>query len=298
MKAIVFGGSGFLGSHVADALSSEGYEVIIYDRKESLYVKDTQRMIVGDILDDQKIQKAVKGCDYVYNFAGVASIEESSLNAKRTLEVNVLGNTNILDACRLHQVKRFIFASTLYVYSAEGSFYRASKQACELIIEAFAQGYGLNYTILRYSSLYGPRADESNWIYRILKQALEEKKITRHGDGKEIREYIHVWDAARLSVKILSPEFKNQCVIITGQQDLQVENLMIMIKEILNNEIELEFVEGQDDSHYTMTPYKFNPKLAKRIFDSSYVDLGQGLLEMINQLYESQHGKNFKQIKV
>lgn len=291
MKAIIFGGAGFLGSHVADALTEEGYDVAIYDLKTSPYLRKDQKMIVGDILDEKKVRQAVKGCDYVYNFAGIAGIEDCWKNPSRCVEANVLGNTHILEACRLNDVKRFVFASTLYVYSRSGSFYRASKQSCELMTEAYAEQFGLNYTILRYGSLYGPRADEENWICRILRQAIREKKITRYGDGKELREYIHVFDAARLSVKILSKQFQNQYVIITGQQNIEVGQLMTMIKEMLNNKIKLEFRGGVTDTHYSMTPYNFSPKLAKRLLNSVYVDLGQGLLEMLNEIHAQENGK-------
>ena len=292
MKAIIFGGAGFLGSHVADALTEEGHNVSIYDLKKSSYLQKNQKMIMGDILDAKKVRQAVKGCDYVYNFAGIAGIEDCWKNPSRCVEVNVLGNTHILEACRVNAVKRFIFASTLYVYSRSGSFYRASKQSCELMTEAYAERFGLNYTILRYGSLYGPRADEENWICRILKQAIREKKITRYGDGKELREYIHVFDAARLSMKILSEEFKNQYVIIAGQQNIEVGQLMTMIKEMLNNKIKLEFRGGAADTHYSMTPYNFSPKLAKRLLNSVYVDLGQGLLEMLNEIHARENGKH------
>lgn len=297
MKAIVFGGSGFLGSHVADALSGQGFDVTVYDIKKSPYLNKNQKMIVGDILDLKKVMTAVKGNDCVYNFAGISDIDEAAKNPLKTAEVNILGNTHLLEACRANKVKRFIFASTLYVYSNSGSFYRLSKQSCELMIEAYAQAYGLDYTVLRYGSLYGPRSGAKNWIYRVLHQAVREKKITRHGDGKEIREYIHVLDAARLSVKILSKEFKNEYVIIAGQQSIQVENLMVMIKEMLNNKIKLEFVKKLEPTHYEVTPYNFTPKLAKRILNSTYVDLGQGILEMLKTIHEAEHGYHPKVLR-
>src|SRR3989338_9259592 len=134
MKAIVFGGSGFVGSHVADALSDQGFDVAVYDNRKSSYLHKKQEMIIGDILDFKKVAAAVRGCDYVYNFAGVSDIDEAAQNPVKTTEVNILGNTHLLDACRMNRIKRFIFASTLYVYSNSGSFYRVSKQSCELMI--------------------------------------------------------------------------------------------------------------------------------------------------------------------
>lgn len=286
MKAIVFGGSGFLGSHVADALTNAGYEMTIFDIKESPYRQKEQKMIVGNILDASAVNKAVKGNDMVYNFAGMADIEEAHEQPLKTIETNIVGNTIILETCRSNKVKRFVFASTVYVYSEAGSFYRSSKQACELIIENYREVYGVPYTILRYGSLYGPRAGESNWVNKVLKQAVSEGKITRLGDGEEVREYIHVEDAARCSVMILAKEYENQSVIITGHQATRVKDIMIMIKEILGNKIKLEFRPTDSNLHYEMTPYSFNPKLARRFVSNTYLDLGQGLLQCLEEIYK------------
>ena len=289
MKAIVFGGSGFLGSHVADALTGTGYETTIFDVKASPYLQKDQKMITGNILAKEAVSKAIAGCDVVYNFAGMADIQEAHDKPLETVENNIIGNTIILEACRQHRVKRFVFASTVYVYSDAGSFYRSSKQACELIIENYHEVFGLPYTILRYGSLYGPRASDSNWVYKTLKQAVTEGKITRYGDGEEVREYIHVEDAARCSVMILSDEFENQSVIITGHQTTRVKDIMIMIKEILGNKIKLEFLPTDSSLHYEMTPYTFNPKIARRFVSNSYLDLGQGLLQCLEEVYKKHH---------
>jgi UDP-glucose 4-epimerase len=286
LKVIVFGGSGFLGSHVADVLSETGHNVLIYDLKPSPYLQKSQKMIVGDIIDEDTVTSAVQGCDVVYNFAGVADLDEASKRPIDTIRANILGNTLILEACRNSKVKRFVFASSLYVYSKAGSFYRSTKQSCELIIENYNEVYGLPYTILRYGSLYGPRADEKNFIHRIIRQALKDKKIVREGDGEEIREYVHVYDAAKGSIEILSDEFVNQYVIITGSQQMKVKDLLIMIKEILDNKIEIEYRTPTSTHHYEITPYTFAPKLAKRLVGRNYVDLGQGILKCIQSIYK------------
>lgn len=285
-KVVVFGGSGFLGSHVADALTDAGYDVTIYDLRPSPYLKPSQKMLAGDILDQNKIEDAVKGCGIVYNFAGIADIGEASKRPLDSVKFNILGNSIILEACRKARVKRFVFASSLYVYSKAGSFYRSTKQACELLIENYHEVYGLPYTILRYGSLYGPRADDRNFIHRIIKQALTEKKIVRDGNGEEIREYIHVYDAAKSSVEILSDEFINQQVIITGNQQMKVKDLLFMIREMLDNKIKIEYIPATTNYHYEITPYTFAPKLAKRIFGKTYLDLGQGILKSIQSIYK------------
>lgn len=286
MKVIVFGGSGFVGSHVADALTQAGHEVAIYDLTVSPYLRSSQKMVVGDILDEIKVNEAVKGCDVVYNFAGIADIEEASQKPLESIRANVIGNAVILEACRKAKVKRFVFASSLYVYSKAGSFYRSSKQACELIVENYNEIFGLSYTILRYGSLYGPRADKSNFIHRIIKQALQEGRIIREGDGEEIREYIHIYDAAKISVEILSEEFANQYVIVTGNQQMKVKDLMLMVKEMLGNKIKMEYKEPSFNYHYEITPYVFAPKLARRIVSKTYLDLGQGILKSIQNIYQ------------
>lgn len=293
MKVVVFGGSGFLGSHVADCLTDKGFRVVIFDVTQSPYRKDTQDMIIGNILDFDSVAEAVRGCDYVYNFAGVSDIALAKEEPLKAVETNVLGNTNILDACRANKVKRFIFASSIYVYSDLAPFYRSSKQSCELIIEDYQKAYGVDYTILRYGSLYGPRANEFNFIHRIIKQAIEEKRIVRKGDGEEIRDYINVLDAARCSVEILSDEFKNQYIMVTGTQSTKVKDLLNMIKEIFYGNIDIEYVPGGNKGHYEITPYSFRPRVAKKFVSSHYYDLGQGILDMIYDLYpESRENLN------
>lgn len=287
-EVIVFGGSGFIGSHVADALTKEGYKVTIFDIKKSPYLSKGQNFIHGDVLNKKDVDRAISKNTYVYNFAGEADIDTSVSRPLETITTNVLGNANIIEGCRKHKIKRFIFASTVYVYSNAGAFYRSSKQASELFIEDYHKHYGVDFTILRYGTLYGPRADERNWLYGALKQVMENKKITRRGDGQEIREYIHVYDAARLSVKILEERFKNQYVMITGNQPIRIKDLMIMIKEILNNKIKLEFVKSDKEQHYQVTPYSFSPKLANKIVSDHYIDLGQGILDILDQMHKEQ----------
>jgi len=122
-KIVVFGGSGFIGSHVADHLSEAGYKVFIYDIRKSSYLRDDQKMIVGDILDQENVDEAVKGAKAVYNFAALADLDEAINLSFETINVNLLGTVKLLEACRNNKVGRFIFASTVYVHSKEGGFY-------------------------------------------------------------------------------------------------------------------------------------------------------------------------------
>ncbi|MCA9400350.1 MAG: NAD(P)-dependent oxidoreductase, partial [Candidatus Omnitrophica bacterium] len=172
-----------------------------------------------------------------------------------------------------------------------------SKQSCELFIESFQKRFDLDFTILRYGSLYGPRSDESNWIHSIIDQALKHKKIIRKGDGEEIREYIHVIDAARLTARMIGDEFKNQYMIITGQQTMRIRDVLVMIKEMLGNNIELKFIDEENEEHYAVTPYNFKPRFAKKITNNTYVDFGQGILELINQQFDRSQEKSSSSIE-
>lgn len=291
MKVVVFGGSGFLGSHVADALSDAGHEVTIYDLKPSPYLRPDQAMVVGDILNQDLVNEVVARHRIVYHFAGIADIDECVCRPVDTVKYNILGTVQLLEACRKAKIDRFIFASSVYVYSNSGSFYRCSKQTCEQYIEDYEKLYGLKYTILRYGSLYGERADECNSIYRLFKQAVTEGKITYRGAGDEVREYIHVRDAAQSSVRILKPEFENQNIILTGNQAMKYRELLEMIAEIMGNRIEIEIVPTDREAHYKITPYNFNPRLGKKLINNPHIDMGQGLLICMAEIYERFHGK-------
>lgn len=285
MQAIVFGGSGFIGSHVADVLVERGYQVKIFDHKKSAYLGKNQKMIMGDVLDAESVLLAVQGCDAVYNFAGIANIDECKEKPVEVVKYNVLGNVNILEACRKVQIKRFVFASSTYVYGDSGTFYKSSKQACELFIEDYNKLYNVPYTILRYGSLYGDRADERNSIYRLLRDALTEGKITYYGSGDEVREFIHVIDAARASVDILADSYQNEYVILTGQRSMKYRDLLEMIKEILKGKLEIVYQPRRSDTHYKMVPYVFSPRLGKKMSPGQYVDLGQGLLRCLEDIH-------------
>jgi UDP-glucose 4-epimerase len=285
-NVIVFGGSGFLGSHVADILSERGYAVTIFDRRNSDYLRDDQKMIVGDILDRAQIREAVKQAQIVYHFAAMADIQDARDNPVEAANFNIMGTMHILDACREFSIKRFVYSSTIYVYSDHGSFYRSSKQACELFIENYHKEYQLDFTILRYGSLYGARANDFNFIRNCIRQALLEGKIVRKGDGEEIRDYVNIIDAAKASVDALADDYNNAYLMITGAQSMKVKELLSMIKEIMNDEIKVVYSNEEFQGHYKITPYSFKPKVALKMTPKDFHDLGQGVLDSIYEIYQ------------
>ena len=291
MKIVVFGGSGFLGSHVCDKLSDAGHDVTIFDIKPSPWKRDDQKMIVEDILNEEMVAEIVKDVDVVFNFAGIADIDEAKKQPLDTVRYNILGNAIILEACRKRNVRRFVFASSVYVYSRSGAFYRASKEACEKYIEIYNELYGIDFTILRYGTLYGPRSDERNAMFRYIKQALNNSRIDYSGDLNARREYIHVEDAARASVEILKPQYANQNILLTGTQVFKMSDLFAMIGEILNKPVEIRQTKEHKTAHYVLTPYNFTPRVGRKYIPALEVDLGQGLLELVEELYHRYHSE-------
>lgn len=282
----VLGGSGFVGSHTADALSEAGYRVRVVDIRKSPYLRDGQEMIVCDLRDRIALKQALDGCRAVYHFAGIADIGDCAENPKRTADVNLGGTVNALDAALAGGCERFLFASTVYVYSGHGAFYRASKQAAEAFIQTYQEQFGLDYTILRYGTLYGRRADSRNRIHTMLKQGLQTGRIRYEGSGEAMREFIHVRDAAQLSVKVLAPEYANRHLVLTGQEKLRIGDLMLLIKEMMNHSVEVSWDDGEPSGHYHLTPYSFMPRVGHKLVPEDYVDLGQGLLDTLAELLE------------
>lgn len=289
MKIVFFGGSGFLGSHVCDKLSEAGHEVTIFDLRPSPYLRPDQKMVTGNLLDEDLVNSVVNGADAVFDFAGLADIGESNQKPVQTARINVLGNVILLEACRKAGVKRYVFASTLYVYGKSGGFYRCSKQACELYIENYHDMFGLEYTILRYGSLYGPRSDRRNAINRFVAEALEKGEITYYGAPTALREYIHVEDAALSTVEILKPEYANQNIVLTGDQPMQVGDLFRMIGEMLGKEIKINYQHDPNSGHYQITPYAFMPKVGRKMTPHLSIELGQGVLKVMEEIHQELH---------
>jgi UDP-glucose 4-epimerase len=284
LNILVTGGSGFIGSHIADALTDEGHHVTIFDIKKSPYLKKKQKMVVGDIMYCPALTRAMKGIDAVFHLAAFSDIDTAKSKPAETMNTNVIGTTNVLESARANKTGHVIFASTIYVYSRTGSFYRVSKHACELLLEAYQERYGIDYTILRFGTLYGPRTNRHNSVYRYLKEALNTGKIDFYGTGDEVREYIHVADAAKICAELLKSKYRNQTFILTGHHRTRVIELLEMIKEILGSSLKIRHHAAESKSHYTQTPYSYIPRIGKKMVLNTYCDLGQSLVEILHEI--------------
>jgi UDP-glucose 4-epimerase len=267
---------------------ARGYEVTIFDLHDSPWRNSAQQLKIGDITDASVVAAAVEGQDVVFHLAALADLNQAKTRPLDTWRVNIGGTLNVLEACRQHGIERLAFASTVYVYSREGGFYRCSKQACENYIEEYARKFEFDYVILRYGSLYGPRADESNGVFRLLKQAVEQGKVDCGGTPNDVRNYIHARDAAVLSVDALDDEYIGQHLVLTGQDSLRLHDLFQIFEELIGTHLKVGYLgevnkPGNDD-HYSITPYAYTPKPGRKLVANPYVDFGQGLLEMVETI--------------
>lgn len=290
-KVVVFGGCGFIGSYVVEELINNGYDVVVADLINSKYI-DEKYFKRCDILDEKSVNEIVKEADIVYNFAGFANLDDAIANPKKALELNVMGNLNILEACKNNNIKRFVYASSAYAMSDKGSFYGISKLTSEKLTEEYYKKFGLEFTIVRYGSVYGERDFHNNYIYNLLKKAIETKEINHSGDGEEIREYIHVADVAKLAVDIIkSNEFINEHIILTGVERMQRKELFNMINEILGGNLTINLNSDGYHNHYKTTPYSFLPIRSKKLTANPYIDMGQGLIDCLKDI-EEKNAKN------
>jgi UDP-glucose 4-epimerase len=290
MNKVLVTGGGFLGHHLVQELSLRGIEIIVYDvlkpKSISEYLKTgLVHFVQGDIRDLSKLEETMDGCDTVFHTAAIANIDEARQKPVDTIEINVVGTVNCLEAARRKGVQRFIYASSVYVSGSRGSFYRISKQTGESLCKSYCKDFGLNYTIIRYGSLYGREPNHWNFLYTVLKQLLTTKEYDYYGLPEAEREYIHINDAARESIKIAAnPEFSNKAVLITGHQRRTMKAFFDMIQEILGEDIKINYMQNDSHAHYKITPYTFEADIPLRINLPTYIDISEGILDCAKEV--------------
>ena len=289
-KVVVLGGAGFLGTYICADLEKRGYHVIIGDIKNSPYTQDFEFTTI-DIMDVSSLEKMITpDVMAVYNLAGYANLDKAIHEPFQTFNLNVMGNLNILNTCVKNKISHYVYASSAYAMNDKGSFYGISKLTSEKIIKEFHKRYGLPFTILRYGSVYSERAYENNYIYNLVKTALETGVIKHLGDGEEVREYIHAADAAKLSVDMIETEaYMNEIFMLTGVQSMRRKEVFEMIREISGGKIEIQLTKEGYEHHYKITPYTFQPESSKKLVANPFIDMGQGILECMKAI-GNQHG--------
>lgn len=290
MRVLVTGGSGFLGSHIVDELISRGHRVVSADLYPTWDERQDCEYIQLDICDYGAVTEAVRTCDAIYNCAGIADLDVALQDPRRAIEVNIVGTLNVIEAAFEQGVRRLLQASSVYVFSRHGAVYRTTKQASENLIQDLCSLRQIEATILRFGSLYGPRADSGNAIRRLVTQAVQENRMDFWGDGSEVREYIHIRDAAALAADALDDKYANQALHITGRERVTTLEILETINEMLGGSVEISLEDKSFSGRYRLTPYSFESNTGKRMVGKSYVDLGLGLLEIIRVIAEDRDG--------
>tara|TARA_X000000950_G_scaffold256767_1_gene322457 strand:+ start:63 stop:635 length:573 start_codon:yes stop_codon:yes gene_type:complete len=181
-----------------------------------------------------------------------------------------------------NKIKKFILASSIYANTSQGGFYRVSKLACETMAMEYSKVYNLNYTILRFGSIYGPRANLKNGLHKIVYDSLKKKKLIYRGTKKAIRSFIHVKDAAKSSIEILNNKFKNKVVLIKGKKEIKIINLLLILRKILEIKSKLFFLNRTQKGHYDKRPKEIKKVKTIEYYTKRPQNFEKSLHEIIN----------------
>ncbi|MEW6044794.1 MAG: NAD-dependent epimerase/dehydratase family protein [Thermoproteota archaeon] len=289
MNALVTGGAGFVGRHVTDFLVTKGYKVTIFDNfSNSNFVasfadKDV-KIVKGDITDFQKISEAVKDQDVVIHLAAKISVEESIKDPSETFRINVEGTKNVLDACKNHQVKKLIVASSAAVYgdSPPGvklnesskinpiSPYGESKAAMEQEIKKFMSEHNIDCVILRFFNIFGPgqSSEYAGVITKFINRIAENKPLQIYGDGMQTRDFVAVQDVVD-SVHNAILYGKNGTYNIASGKSITINELAEFMISLSGKNLKIEHVapkkgdirHSQADITLAKKELRYSPKL-------------------------------------
>src|SRR5680860_109091 len=259
-KILVTGGAGFIGSTLVDKLISEGHELVVIDNLSSGrqdYVNNQAKLYKIDIRSP-KIAKIFKQeqFDFVYHLAAQIDVRVSVANPQLDNDINVVGGLNILENCRLNKVKKIIFSSTGGAIYGEAeeiptteyaptyplSPYGINKLTFEKYLNYYYQVYGLNYTILRFANVYGPRqfkGGEAGVIAIFIDNAVTGMESKMFGDGLQTRDFVYVTDV----VEALSAAKEIDCrgaINISVGQESSLLDIISGIESALSEKIKIK----------------------------------------------------------
>jgi UDP-glucose 4-epimerase len=298
MSYIVTGGAGFIGSHLVDALLNKGEEVYVVDdlstgKQENLNpVASFNKM---DICDPGLSKLICSICpEIVFHLAAQVSVPRSLVNPCEDTRVNVLGTVNLLDACVKAGVKRVVFSSSAAVYGMPQyltineahplhtiSPYGASKAAAEEYIRLYQRMYGINYIILRYANVYGPRQDaegEGGVVSIFDRRLASRDALTIFGSGEQTRDFVYIKDIVRANLAAASCSPNHTVNVSTGEATSINELAQTMIS-ITNTSVEIiHQPERQGDIQHSV----LSPQLALEVMGWKPIyKLKDGLKDML-----------------
>ena len=268
MKVLVTGGAGFIGSNFVRHTIEKyrEYEVIVLDKltyagmKENLQgVLSKITFVKGDINRKEDIEKVIRGCDFIVNFAAETHVDRSIIDAGSFVLTDAFGTYNLLEACRKFEIKRFVQIGTDEVYGhvLKGSFkeedklsprnpYAASKASADLLCKAFFETYGLPVVITRSTNNYGYYQHPEKLIPKTIIYALLNKKIPIYGKGENVRDWIFVEDNCEAIDLVLHNGKNGEIYNIAGKQELENLQVVKTILKVMNKpESLIQFVKDR-----------------------------------------------------
>jgi len=251
VRVLVTGGAGFIGSHVVDRLIAAGHRPRILDLVVSPYHDPGEvETVLGDLRDRDTVRGALGGCDAVLHLAAVADVDQVTRDPATADEVNVRGTQSLLECVRELGVRRFVYASTIWVYGDASNptpleetaplglpkhFYTATKIAGEMYTASYGELYGIEWTILRFGIPYGPRSRPTAVVPAFTAKALAGEPLTIAGDGTQVRRFVYVEDLAEGCVAALAPVAANRIYNLVGDETTSVRAIARTIRDIVGN---------------------------------------------------------------
>jgi UDP-glucose 4-epimerase len=247
-RVLVTGGSGFIGSHVVDALLREGHVPRIFDLRPSpFHSGGGVEVVLGDLTDQPALARAMKGCDAVVHLAAAADVAEVAADPVEAERRNSCGTLHVLEAARVAKIARVVYASTVWVYSDvvadevdedtplrhPGHLYTATKLAGELYCRSYQELYGVEYTVLRFGIPYGPRARPAAVIPRFVEKALAGEPLTLAGDGRQTRAFVYVEDLAEGVIRSLAPAAANRTYNLATREEVTIAEIAEAVQELV-----------------------------------------------------------------
>jgi UDP-glucose 4-epimerase len=249
MQISVTGGSGFVGSHVVDALLHAGHDVRVIDRAAPLQLEADWREV--DLLDEDSLTEALRGSDFVFHLAAMADVNDVLAKPVESVALNALGTARVLEAARRAETGRVILASTVWVYSAthgrdvdeetlfdlqtDKHIYVSEKLAAEMFCRDYQNLYGRPYTVLRYGIPYGPRMRSDLVVAAFLERALRGEPLAIDGDGSQTRQFVYVEDLAAAHVLALDPVAENRTFNLESTEATSIRQIAENVRDLVGD---------------------------------------------------------------
>jgi UDP-glucose 4-epimerase len=246
----VTGGSGFVGSHVVDALRGAGHSIRVIDPKPPLQGDDVEWADV-DMLDQDAMTDALKGVGPVFHLAAMADVNDIIADPAGSVEMNTMGVARALEAARRADAGRFIRSSTVWVYSAthgdevdettyfdldtDRHLYVSEKIAAEMFCRDYANLFGRPYTVLRYGIPFGPRMRSDLVVAAFLLRAMRGEPLRIDGDGSQERFFVYVEDLAAAHVNALKPAANNRTFNLESDEAISIRRLAETVGEMVGD---------------------------------------------------------------